>query len=139
QTRDWLADRHGQDLQIVLPAPGKETTETPHLMPRAGREGQSPAWLDQYGLGGQELTAEVTDGPLLDAGRLKVAEERMQTLATLVLMGINRVVVGDGNIRARLQFHASARDTVRADVQQQALAIASQPAQAAQAAQMMVS
>jgi len=137
QTRDWLRDKHPQDLQVVLPAPGK--TEQPQLLPRPEREGQSPAWLDEYGLSGQSLTAEVTDGPLIDAGRLKVGEERMQTLATLVLMGINRVVVKDGDIRARLQFHASARDTTRADVEQQQLAIASQPAQASQATSMMVS
>jgi hypothetical protein len=139
QTRDWLRDRHNQYLRVVPPPAGKERSEQPQLLPRPEREGEAPAWLDQYGLSGQQLTAELTDGPLIDAGRLKVAEERMQTLATLVLMGINRVVVGDGDIRARLQFHASARDTVRADVEQQQLAIASQPTQAAQATAMMVS
>jgi hypothetical protein len=137
QTRDWLRDRHPQDLQVVLPAPGK--AEQPQLLPRPEREGQSPAWLDDYGLSGQQLTAEVTDGPLIDAGRLKVGEERMQTLATLVLMGINRVVVNDGDIRAKLQFHASARDTTRAEVEQEQLAIASQPVQSSQATSMMVS
>jgi hypothetical protein len=139
QTRDWLTNRHGKDLQVQLPAPGKEKEEQPKLLPRPESEGESPAWLDDYGLGGQQLTADLTDGPLVDAGRNKVGEERLQTLATLVLMGINRVVVNDGDIRARLQFHAAARDTVRADVEQQGLAIAAQQVQATQATSMMVS
>jgi hypothetical protein len=45
-----------------------------------------------------------------------MAEERMQNLATMVLMGINRIVIQDGQIKARLQFHASARESVKADV-----------------------
>jgi hypothetical protein len=139
QTRDWLTNRHGKDLQVVLPAPGKEKDEQPKLLPRPESEGSSPPWLDEYGLGGQQLTADLTDGPLVDAGRNKVGEERLQTLATLVLMGINRVVVNDGEITARLQFHASARDTVKADIEQQGLAIAAQQVQATQATSMMVS
>jgi len=121
-----------------LPAAGK-SGESPRLLPRPGREGESPAWLEQFGMTGSQLSQELTDGPLLDAARLKVGEERMQSLATLVLMGINRVVVGDGDIRARMQFHASARDTLRAEVNQQQLGIAGQALQAAQATSMMVS
>jgi hypothetical protein len=137
QVRDWLRDRHPQDLEIELPAPGK--ADQPRLLPRADREGQSPAWLEEYGLGGQALSAELTDGPLLDAGRPKVGEERMQTLATLVLMGVNRVVVNDGDIRARLQFHAAARDLVKADIEQEQLGISGQQVQSQATTSMMVS
>jgi hypothetical protein len=40
----------------------------------------------------------------------------MQMLATTVLMGINRIVINDGDIRARLAFHASASEKTNADV-----------------------
>jgi hypothetical protein len=34
----------------------------------------------------------------------------------MVLMGINRIVVNDGDIRAKLQFHAVARDLTNAEM-----------------------
>ena len=40
-----------------------------------------------------------------------LAEQRQQTLATMVLMGINRVVVDDGEIIAKLMFHIDAAET----------------------------
>jgi hypothetical protein len=137
QVRDWLAERHPQDLQVVLPAPGK--ADSPKLLPRPAAEGSSPSWLGQYDLGGQELSADLTEGPLLDAGRTKVGGERMQTLATLVLMGINRVVVSEGDITAKLQFHASARETTKAEMEAQQGAIAAQSASSGGTTAMMVS
>jgi hypothetical protein len=40
-----------------------------------------------------------------------MAERRQQTLATMVLMGINRVIVKDGEISAKLMFHIDASET----------------------------
>jgi hypothetical protein len=118
QTRDWFVQRYPRDLQVILPDPGKESVQQPRLVPRAGRGTDPPAWLDRYGLGGQDFTEELTDGPLLEAGRSSLAEERMQTLATMVLLGINRIVVSDGQIKAKLQFHATANETVSAQINQ---------------------
>jgi hypothetical protein len=39
----------------------------------------------------------------------------MQTLATLVMLGMNRIVVKDGSITARLRFRASAADKTSVD------------------------
>lgn len=114
QTRDWLAERHAADLTVALPAAGRQGA--PRLLPRPGKADQSPAWLEQYHLGGKSLTPELTDGELVEAARTRVGEERMQHLATLVLMGVNRIVVNDGEIKAKLQFHASATERTRADV-----------------------
>ena len=117
QVRDWLVGRHPKDLVLVLPKPGERGE--PKLRPRS-KSGDSPAWLAQYGLADQELTDELVEGPLVEAARLNLGEERLQTLATMVLMGINRIVVNDGQIKARLQFHASARESLKADVAMQA-------------------
>lgn len=114
QVRGWLADRFSADLQIQVPAAG--TAGDPRLVPRPASAGTSPAWLAQFGLQGQELSAELTDGELIEAGRPRLGEERLQTLASMVLMGINRIVVNDGDIRARLQFHAVARDLTTAEM-----------------------
>jgi hypothetical protein len=114
QTRDWLAARHPADLRHEAPPPGKAGAS--RLVPAPQASGQSPEWLAQYDLGGQELTAELTAGPLLDAGQKRLAEERLQTLASMVLMGINRIVVNDGDIRAKVQIFAVARDKTDAEM-----------------------
>ena len=142
QTRDWFVQRYPRDLQVILPDAGKENVQQPRLVPRAGRGNDPPAWLERYGLGGEDFTEELTDGPLLDAGRVNLAEERMQTLATMVLLGINRIVVSDGQIKAKMQFHAKADETVTAQINQAAAqqgGIAGRTDQPSQAVSMLVS
>lgn len=117
QARDQLADRYPQDLELLLPRPGE--AGEPRVVPRKRAEGSSPRWLASYGLEGEELTAELTEGPLLEASKKAVGEDRLRTLATMVLMGINRIVVEDGQLKARLQFHAKAQERVKADVKAQ--------------------
>lgn len=112
QARDWLVEKFPQDLALMLPRAGERGE--PRLTPRR-RSSEPPAWLEQFGLGGQELSAELAEGPLLEAARRALGEERLSSLATMVLMGINRIVIDDGQIKARLQFHASARESTKAD------------------------
>ena len=137
QARDHLAQAHPQDLMVMVPEPGRPGT--PRLVPRPDKQGTSPEWLAKYGLDGEELTEQLTEGRLLEAGRMRAGEERLQMLATMVLMGIHRIVVNEGDVRAKLQFHAAAQDTVRAEMQTQALAIAARDASGATGTQMMVS
>ncbi len=113
QVRDWFVQRYPNDLKLQLPEPGK--AGQPKLLPKEdGAPG--PKWLARYGLAGRDLTEELTDGELLEKGRNALGEERMQTLASLVLMGVSRIVVDNGQIKAKLQFHAAAREQVRADI-----------------------
>ena len=103
QVRSSLSSKH-KELVHTAPPPGQ--TGGTKLAVVSGADGTSPAWLAQYGLEGQPLDGDLVEGPLLDAGRNRLAEERMQTLAAMVLMGINRIVINDGDIQAKLQFHA---------------------------------
>jgi hypothetical protein len=117
QARDHLAQQFPQDLVLKLPPAG--STEQPLLQVRPERQGESPDWLAKYNLKGEELSDELVEGPLLDAARKKVGEGRMSSLATMVLMGMNRIVVNDGEVRAKVQFHAAAVDVQHADYQAQ--------------------
>jgi hypothetical protein len=141
QARDVLVGKHGQDLRLVIPAPGRN--EQPRVAVRPDREGTRPAWLAQYGLEGEELSDELVEGPLLEKARSRAGEERLQSLATLVLMGINRIVVNDGEIKAKLQFHAQARERTSAEMLQGSQGmqqgIASRSQQMQQGATMVVS
>jgi hypothetical protein len=116
QARDWLATRHPRELRVVVPEAG--SNQRPHLASRGGDD-DAPPWLEDYGLAGASLTDEIVEGPLLQAGRRALGEERMRMLANMVLLGINRIVVDDGQLRARLQFHARAREQVTADISAQ--------------------
>ena len=137
QARQHLAEQYSKDLVLVFPPTG--VAGSPKLLPRPDAEGTSPEWLQKYGLGGQELTLELTDGALVAGGRRQVGEDRLQTLATMVLMGINRVVVNDGDVKAKLQFHAQALDRQRVDVAQEGLGISGRTVSTDAKAQMMVS
>jgi len=105
QARDWLVSRYPGEVAIKLPdAAGAE----PQLAPRA--EELSPVWLVDYGLDGQELTTELLEQQILPQVRNKVGAERQQLLATMVMLGLNRVAVRDGSISAKVMFRAAARD-----------------------------
>jgi hypothetical protein len=115
QARDYLVEHHPRDVMLV--DSGEGLTLAPIVKPSndSGNEPQSPKWLADYGLAGEELTAETLEEKVLPAARENAAKTRLQTLATMVLMGINRIVVKDGTIGARLRFRAAASD--RAAVQ----------------------
>jgi hypothetical protein len=105
QARDWVVSRFPGEVVLKLPeAPGSD----PQLAPRA--EDLSPIWLADYGLEGQQLTTELLEQQVLPQVRTKVGAERQQLLATMVLLGLNRVAVRDGSISAKVMFRAAARD-----------------------------
>ncbi|MEO8751431.1 MAG: hypothetical protein ABI624_02005 [Casimicrobiaceae bacterium] len=107
QARDYLVEQHPRDVMLVDSGDG--LTLAPVVKGTDG-EPPSPRWLADYGLAGEELTTETLEEKVLPAAREHAAKSRLQTLATMVLMGINRIVVKDGTIGARLRFRAAAAD-----------------------------
>jgi hypothetical protein len=111
QARDWLVTHYPQDLVL-------DTSGTARVVPkRAPTEGsdeepESPEWLADFDLAGEPLTTELIEEKLVPAARQRVGESRLQTLATMVLLGMNRVIVRDGTISARVRFRAAATDNV---------------------------
>lgn len=108
QARDYLVEQHPRDIRLA--GSDGEFTLEPVAKPEDEEEPRSPGWLSDYGHDGAELTAEFLEQDLLPAARVRVAKARLQTLATMVLMGMNRIVVKDGTIGARLRFRAAAAD-----------------------------
>lgn len=106
QARDWLATRYPGDLTLLLPD-GASRTE-PQLTPSA--EGLMPAWASEFGIEGEELTTELIEQRIVPQVRTHIGGERQQLLATMVLLGMNRVAVKDGSISAKVMFRAAARD-----------------------------
>ncbi|MBC5784499.1 hypothetical protein H8N03_16240 [Ramlibacter sp. USB13] len=97
----WLADTYPRHLQLKN---GKAVPrDNADQLPPPNFEGElhTSASLD-------ESSIEET---LLPAARRRMAETRLQMLSTMVLMGINRIVVTAGKIRATMAFHIDTSDS----------------------------
>ncbi len=57
------------------------------------------------------LDSDTIEQRLVPAARTELATSRQQLLATMVLMGINRIIVTDGRISAKVLYTFRARDT----------------------------
>lgn len=115
QARDSLAERYPADLVLQVPD-GRDGA--PQLTVRGSTDfgpPPSPAWLADFGLAGSELTDELVEQQLVPMVRSRIGESRLQLLATMVLLGMNRVTVSGGRISARLMFRAAARDRTAVD------------------------
>lgn len=113
QARDWLVGQHPADLELA--SQGGSFA----LVPRGGVDefgsGPEADWLADYGLDGQPLSQELIEEQLIPIARDRMARDRMQTLATLVMLGMQRIKVDDGSITARLRFRAAAADRAKVD------------------------
>ena len=108
--RDWLADKYPDALTIET---GGEDSAGPRLAVR----GEDPDAVLKRINQEQQLLKPITDlsdpeqeGRLVSAARLQMARMRQQMLSSMVLLGINRIVVTDGLINAKVMFNFRASD-----------------------------
>jgi hypothetical protein len=59
---------------------------------------------------GADLDDDSAEEKFVPAARRRLAENRHQMLSTMMLMGINRIVITSGRIRATMGFHLQAKD-----------------------------
>jgi hypothetical protein len=105
--RDYLADNYSDVLS-------RDTSGgAPKLTVNDAASGDElPSFFSDLGFSSpDDLTDDTVEDVVVPAARRSLAEQRQQTLATMVLMGINRVVVNDGEITAKLVFHIDASET----------------------------
>jgi hypothetical protein len=114
QAKDYLIEQYPKDLYLSLDGP-------PAVLPRPSDDTEnpdqprSPQWLETFDVGGQELTPELIQDTLIPEAQKRLGRSRQQMLATMVLLGLNRVIVKDGTISARLRFRAEAADQAKVD------------------------
>jgi hypothetical protein len=107
--RDYLADRYPDHLEVDMAG------ESPTLRPKEGSEdSELPDFFKELGLSSpvDSLDEDTTEQVLVPAARRRMAMDRQQLLATMVLMGINRLVVTDGSITASCTFTLDTKDLV---------------------------
>ncbi|UEP52475.1 hypothetical protein LMA00_32160 [Burkholderia ambifaria] len=60
-----------------------------------------------------DLSDDKSELRLVTAARLQMAKQRQQLLSSMVMLGINRIVVTDGSINAKVVFDMRASDTAK--------------------------
>ena len=113
QTRAWLLEQYPSDVTLVddeaggyklAPLVSPDDFDAPDL-----------ALMGEFGLEGQPADSETLENEILPLARQRMAQQRLSTLASMVLMGMQRVVVKDGVIDTSLRFRAAARDRAAVD------------------------
>lgn len=113
QARAWLVEQYPHDVTLVQD--GGEYRLAPVARPGDDDTTPAPAWLADFGAADGAFDTQTLESVVLPHARERVAQHRLSTLSTMVLLGMQRVVVKDGTIAASLNFQAKARD--RAAVQ----------------------
>jgi hypothetical protein len=122
--RDWLAGRFPDDLEVSTPdemsSGFAEGETTPPPAPVLTVKGEDPeASLKKISTELNlpkpltDLSNEEDEQRLVMAARLQLARQRQQMLSSMVMLGINRIVVTDGLINAKVVFDMRASDVAR--------------------------
>jgi hypothetical protein len=103
QARDFIANRYPS--AVVVDTSG----ERAKLLPRPGSDAIDIG--KEFGLGeGLDISDEDAEAQLVAAARREMARSNQQLLATMVLLGINRIVVTNGKINAKVVFDIKTTD-----------------------------
>lgn len=107
QARDYLRNRFPDTFDIEVSA------NTPRLTAKDSAPDDALANVKKalnYD-GNIDLDDEEGEAGLLQRAKIEMARSKQQLLATMVLLGINRIVVTDGLINAKVVFDVKASDT----------------------------
>ena len=106
QGRDYLAGRFPTQLEI------KVEGNQPRLVPTAAGEESGLADVRAaLGLDKEvDLSSEESEAELASRAQLELAKLRQKQISTMVLLGINRIVVTDGLINAKVVVDVKAND-----------------------------
>ena len=104
QAKDWLVGKYPDHLRVDT-----SQGEPRVVMREEAADREPPSLKADLGLDEDvDLDDDTIEETLVPAARRSLAQQRHQLLSTMVLMGINRIVVTSGRIRAKLDFHIDA-------------------------------
>jgi pyruvate/2-oxoglutarate dehydrogenase complex dihydrolipoamide acyltransferase (E2) component len=121
RARQWLADQFPGCFEVAQdedeqPQPGEPPPEST-LRLRSGASFPSEQAL-RASLGippDQSVPSGDPERNLLPFARLALARQRQQMLATLVMLGMQRIVIESGRINASMRFHIDTRSAAQED------------------------
>ena len=109
QGRDYLVDRFPDLLDVDVDEDGNSRLRQKD----SDNEGGLLEIQQTIGMTGEpveDLSEEDQELRLVNAARLMMAKSRQQLLASMVMLGINRIVVTDGSITAKVKFDMRSTD-----------------------------
>ncbi|MFA8440289.1 hypothetical protein [Yoonia sp.] len=110
--RDHLADNYGQVFQREVTPQGPKLGVAPPPPAAAGGTAPLPSFLQDLGFSdASDIDEPAMNEAVIPEVRRTLAETRHQSLATMVMMGMNRIVVDEGEINAKLIFNVDASET----------------------------
>ena len=106
QARDYLTSQYPSHFKIDA------SDGSPKVVAKEGAEDkQKPNFQGDLDLSEDvDVSDDAAEGTLVPAARRKMARSRQQMLSTMVMMGVNRIVVTNGRIRATMGFRIDAHD-----------------------------
>ncbi|MFH1465892.1 MAG: hypothetical protein ABIO70_16005 [Pseudomonadota bacterium] len=104
--RDYLMDQFPRNFTLNRRGNRAVLQQSPGL-----DEENAPDVGAFVGLPGANVDDEQAEAKLVQAAKLKMARARQQQLATMVVLGINRIVVTDGHINAKVVFDVKMSET----------------------------
>lgn len=121
-SRDWLAEKYPDALGVDMEgtaggfAEGADAEAPPQpVLAARGEDPERRLGEISRDLGLEKPVTDISDpaeeARLVTAARLQIARGRQQLLASMVMLGINRIVVTDGLIHAKVIFDMRASDT----------------------------
>jgi len=122
QVRQWLADRFPDSIEYDLPEvePGEEVDpeELADIRLRLRSGARMPGEEELRATLGMEPNESLdASNPevLVPLARRQIARQRQQMLATMVMMGMQRIVIDSGRINASMRFHIDTRSAATED------------------------
>ncbi len=106
QAQQWLAQSYPQHIRMEAGSGGPQAVATEAEEPPAGLR-SALNLPDEIDVVDQSAIDEV----LVPAARRKMAQSRLQMLSAMVMMGLQRIVINHGRIRATMGFHIDASDS----------------------------
>jgi hypothetical protein len=109
QARDWLVGKYPSALSIDTTGASPKLAMNEELDDAQRPDLGKDLGLKQVG----DLADPESEAAVVRAAQLEMARLRQKQLATMVLLGINRIVVTDGLINAKVVFDMKASDRAR--------------------------
>jgi hypothetical protein len=130
--RAWLAERFPGSFLVegdedLKPEPGMSAEEKADLQKQrdastrlklapGGSMPSAAALKSAFGLGPEETAPSASDPEnLVPLARAAIARNRQQMLSTMVMMGLQRIVIESGRLSAAMRFHIDTRSAAAAD------------------------
>ena len=122
QIRQWVADRFPEQIEYDTPEVEPGETVDPEDVADVKlrlRSGASMPDVEQVrgtlGLGPEEKIEVSEPEQLVPLARRLLARQRQQMLATMVMLGMQRIVIDSGRINASMRFHIDTRSAASED------------------------